>query len=78
MNQYCRYCANAYLQGDDMIWCKPKDEIRVDGQIKRLNRCKLFEFNEMDVLDIEHIYKPKPPKVIYVSQYEQSSLEGIT
>ena len=23
MKQYCRYCVNAYLQGDDMIWCKP-------------------------------------------------------
>ena len=44
MKQYCRYCVNAYLQGDDMIWCKPKDEIRTDRQITRLNRCPHFEF----------------------------------
>ena len=29
---------------------------------KRLNTCKDFEFNEIDVFDFEHIYKPKEPK----------------
>lgn len=58
MKQYCRYCVNAYLQDDDMIWCKPKDEIRTDHQITRLNRCPHFEFCSIDVLNPEHEYKP--------------------
>lgn len=58
MKQYCRYCVNAYLQGDDMIWCKPKDEIRTDRQITRLNRCPHFEFCSIDVLNPEREYRP--------------------
>ena len=58
MKQYCRYCVNAYLQGDDMIWCEPKDEIRTDRQITRLNRCPHFEFCSIDVLNPEREYRP--------------------
>ncbi len=58
MKQYCRYCANAFLQDDDMIWCKPKDEIRVDRQITQLSRCPHFEFCSIDVLNPEREYKP--------------------
>lgn len=58
MKQYCRYCANAFAQGDDMIWCRAKDEIRTDRQITRLNRCPHFEFCSIDVLDPEREYKP--------------------
>ena len=36
MKQYCRYCAHAYLQGDEMIWCQQKDEIRTGREITRL------------------------------------------
>lgn len=58
MKQYCRYCVNAYLQGDDMIWCEPKDEIRTDRQITRLNHCPHFEFCSIDVLNPEREYRP--------------------
>lgn len=58
MKQYCRYCARAFLQDDDMIWCEPKDEIRTDRQITRLNRCPHFEFCSIDVLNPEREYRP--------------------
>ena len=58
MRQYCRYCANAYLQDDDMIWCGPKDEIRTGSQITRMNRCPHFELNPIDVLNPDREYKP--------------------
>lgn len=58
MKQYCRYCAHAFAQDDDMIWCEAKDEIRTDRQITRLNRCPHFEFCSIDVLNPEREYKP--------------------
>lgn len=58
MKQYCRYCARAFLQDDDMIWCETKNEIRVDRQITRLNHCPHFEFCSIDVLNPEREYKP--------------------
>lgn len=39
MNQYCRYCNHAFLQGDDDIWCEEKDEIREGRQVTRMNHC---------------------------------------
>ena len=59
MNQYCRYCSNAYLQGDDLIWCGPKDEIRAGREITRINKCPYFDFNPIDVLDQDRVYRPR-------------------
>lgn len=59
MNQYCRYCNHAFLQGDDDIWCEEKDEIREGRQVTRMNHCPMFEFNEIDVLYPERVYKPR-------------------
>lgn len=59
MNQYCRYCSNAYLQDDDLIWCEPKDEIRSGREITRINKCPHFDFNPIDVLDQERVYRPR-------------------
>lgn len=58
MNQYCRYCANAYLQDDDLIWCESKNEIREKKNCITVNHCKHFIFNELDVFDIEKKYVP--------------------
>lgn len=58
MKQYCRYCAYAYLQDENMIWCESKDEIRTDRQISRLNRCPNFKFNPIDVLNPDRVYEP--------------------
>ena len=59
MKQYCRYCAHAYLQGDEMIWCQQKDEIRTGREITRLNKCPRFELNPIDVLNTGRVYQPR-------------------
>jgi len=59
MKQYCRYCANAFLQGDDFIYCEPKNEMRDKRNCITLNKCKHFELNEMDVFDMDRTYKPR-------------------
>lgn len=76
MKQYCRYCVNAYLQGDGMIWCKPKDEIRTGRQITRLNRCPHFEFCSIDVLNPEREYKPVEKR--RAAQKEEPDMEQMT
>ena len=76
MKQYCRYCVNAYLQGDDMIWCKPKDEIRTDHQITRMNRCPHFEFCSIDVLNPEREYRPVEKR--RAAQKKEPDMEQMT
>lgn len=49
MNQYCRYCNNANLIGDDIFYCQPKDEVYGIEKSKRINKCKDFDFNENDL-----------------------------
>lgn len=57
MNQYCRYCA--WLSPSD-YYCEKKKICLSEKSCKRINKCKNFEFNEIDVFDITRIYKPKP------------------
>lgn len=76
MKQYCRYCVNAYLQGDDMIWCEPKDEIRTDRQITRLNHCPHFEFCSIDVLNPEREYRPVEKR--RAAQKKEPDMEQMT
>lgn len=45
-----------YLLGE--AFCKPKNEMRTEKQCSRVNRCRHFELNSVDVFDIEHEYKP--------------------
>jgi hypothetical protein len=49
MKQYCRYCNNANLVGDDIFYCQPKNEVYGIEKSKRVNKCKLWEFNENDL-----------------------------
>lgn len=71
MLQYCRYCANAIDyngEGEDFI-CLAKAPCGNDGagrmydakKARRVNKCKHFEFNELDVFFTskgERVYKP--------------------
>ena len=59
MAQYCRYCAWAYNADDDKIWCRKRDAIFTEKQVKHSNTCKLFALNEIDVLrEKEKGYRP--------------------
>lgn len=76
MKQYCRYCAHAFAQDDDMIWCEVKDEIRTDRQITRMNRCPYFEFCSIDVLNPEREYRPSEKR--RAAQKKEPDMEQTT
>lgn len=80
MKQYCRYCNNANLIGDDIFYCQPKNEVYDIEKSKRVNKCKLWEFNENDLWRCDEngnfeTYKPrddcrKPQKSKPLEYYE--------
>lgn len=45
--QNCRYCCNAYIQGDDVFYCDKKNKLYSGSTGKTANNCKYFEFNPM-------------------------------
>lgn len=67
MTQYCRYCSN--LVTGNGIYCEAKQREFSESYCKSPNRCKLFEFNEMDAFDENRTYKPRidlnRPKNLY-------------
>ena len=69
MKQYCRYCC-ACCYGD-AVWCHIKKKTMSEEQAKKVNNCKEFVFNEIDVFDPNHKYKPRDNKE---KNYEQLSL----
>ena len=54
MKQYCRYCANCTY--GDGAYCDVKKKVMRDSTIRSINKCKYFEFNEIDVLDFDKTY----------------------
>lgn len=60
MKQYCRYC-NHCINGD-AVYCEALNKTMSEEKAKRLNRCKEFVFNEIDVFDLEKRYKPRKEK----------------
>ena len=64
MKQYCRYCA--YCSYADGCYCSKKNKPMSESAAKRVNACKDFEFNEIDVFymgDMTKTYKPRIKKV---------------
>lgn len=66
MTQYCRYCNNANLVGDDIFYCQPKNEVYGIEKSKRVNHCREFELNENDLWRCDEngnfeTYKPRGP-----------------
>ena len=59
MKQYCRYCAHACCVEEDVMWCEITKSTSTKKQACRVNKCKDFEFNPIDVFNINKIYKPK-------------------
>lgn len=70
MKQYCRYCSHLCI--GDYCACDVKQECLSEEYCKRVNKCKYFEFNEIDAFNFEKIYKPKEIKE---KNYEQLKLE---
>lgn len=67
MKQYCRYCNNMVC--GDANYCTVKKETYSDSTIKSVNKCKDFEFNEIDALGETNGYKPRNTvKTIDVNQ----------
>ena len=56
MTQYCRYCNNMVC--GDANYCTVKETTFSDAYIFHTNKCKDFEFNEMDALGMNSTYKP--------------------
>ena len=66
MKQYCRYCSHAHY--GDVVYCDVKNDTMSDESAKRVNKCKDFEFNELDVFcpydenGNSCVYKPREKK----------------
>ena len=60
MNKYCRYCA--YMCCGDANYCSKHNECYSDEKIKRVNRCKDFEFNPIDAINPGQKYTPRKSK----------------
>ena len=63
MKRYCRYCSNAVItENEEIIYCEAKKETRHKKKCIVINQCKDFEFNELDVFDIDKKYQPRKEK----------------
>lgn len=72
MTQYCRYCNNMVC--GDANYCSVKQITFSDAYICNTNKCKDFEFNEIDALGSDRIYKPR--KITTIDNgFEQLRLE---
>lgn len=74
MKQYCKYCSNAHPYGDSHCWCDVKNKMISEASASKVNNCKSFDFNEMNVFDIGQIYKPRSPRKEKIDDGEQISL----
>ena len=57
MAQYCRYCNN--LVTGNGTYCTLLNRELKDSYCKSVNKCKNYEFNEIDAYDNEKRYKPR-------------------
>ena len=57
MNQYCRYCAHCIY--GDALYCAAQNGVMDEKSAKQVNKCKDFDFCEIDVFDHERTYKPR-------------------
>ncbi|MEG2383789.1 MAG: hypothetical protein RSB39_09400 [Oscillospiraceae bacterium] len=59
MTQYCRYCSRANQVDDGLVYCGAKNSVMNAAAAKRVNKCKAFELNEIDVFDLNKTYQPQ-------------------
>ena len=60
MKQYCRYCSHCSY--GDVAYCNKLEKTMSEEKAKRINRCKDFEFLEIDVFNPDHTYKERQKK----------------
>ena len=72
MNQYCRYCSNCIY--GDVFYCDEKEITMNEEEVKRSNKCKYFQFCEIDVIDQNRTYKPRKMNKKTKKEYEKISL----
>lgn len=60
MKHYCRYCSHCC--SGDVVYCEKLKRAMSEDKAKRVNNCKDFEFNEIDVFNPEHTYKERKKK----------------
>lgn len=56
MKQYCRYCVLCNQVDDDICYCSESKRTFDGAKARRVNKCKDFIFNEIDVFDLERKY----------------------
>ena len=66
MKQYCRYCSHCCY--GDAVYCGFRNRTMSEKDAKRVNQCKDFDFNPIDVFDPSKEYKPKEKKETKVEQ----------
>lgn len=54
--QACVYCS--FMCIGDVNWCSEHERAYADSTIRGGNRCKDFEFNEINAEHPDHIYQP--------------------
>ena len=74
MKKYCRYCSYAFIAEENCIYCEVKKDLINNQKAKLINKCKDFNFNEIDVFDIKNIYKPRSEYKHVKKTYEQLTL----
>ena len=83
MKQYCRYCANAIDyngEGKDFI-CLAKAECGNNGagrfytaeKAKKVNRCKWFRFNPLDVFYTTYGYREYKPHGMHKRRQQRTN-----
>ena len=60
MKQYCRYCS--WFVCGNGEYCERLNKEMSEYGAKRANKCRFFDFNEIDAYNIEHKYKPHKQK----------------
>ena len=76
MKQYCRYCGEASpIDLENTAYCQIKNKLFSKLQGSRVNTCKDFTFNKIDVFDLSKTYKPRELK--NVSENNQISLSEV-
>lgn len=75
MAQYCRYCI--HLATGNGIWCGKQEKILSESYAKCPNRCKDFEFCEIDAfMENMRPYRPRTIKKKNALQPEDTITEN--
>ena len=65
MKQYCRYCSHANLVGDYEFYCEIKNKVYGEAKGKHTNKCKDFEFNQVDLYSPYYTFREYKPRGEY-------------